>query len=276
VSVGAYIVFLELNILLNCPNHMNSYSQALVALSRQLGSESQALAILGEGNASQKIDEATFTVKASGANLSTISEINLTTCRFASLLPLLDTQSMNDIAVDQALLDARVCTNAKKPSVEAIFHAYLLTLPGVNYVGHTHPVSINSILCSPYARTFAMRRLFPDEVVCCGVESVFVPYTDPGLKLSQAIRVAVQDYIHRLARPPQVILLENHGLIALGATPEAVLAATLMAAKAASIFVGAASISGNQGPVYLSPAQVERIAGRPDEQYRQKILGIKT
>jgi ribulose-5-phosphate 4-epimerase/fuculose-1-phosphate aldolase len=67
-------------------------------------------------------------------------------------------------------------------------------------------------------------------------------------------------------------LLENHGLIALGATPEAVLAATLMAAKAAEIFVGAAAIGGE--PRFLTHDEVARIAGRPDEHYRQRALGL--
>jgi rhamnose utilization protein RhaD (predicted bifunctional aldolase and dehydrogenase) len=119
---------------------------------------------------------------------------------------------------------------------------------------------------------FASRRIFPDEIVCCGVESVFVPYLDPGLKLAQGIRTAVRQYIKRLARPPRVILLENHGFIALGASPEAVLAATLMGVKAAEIFAGAAAVGGR--PRFLSAAHVTRIAGRPDEHYRQKALGI--
>ena len=56
------------------------------------------------------------------------------------------------------------------------------------------------------------------------------------------------------------------------ALEEAVLAGTLMAAKAAEIFVGAAAISAV--PRFLTAAQVERIAGRPDEHYRQKALGL--
>jgi len=51
-------------------------------------------------------------------------------------------------------------------------------------------------------------------------------------------------------------------------------AATLMAVKAAEIFVGAAAASGGAEPVFLSAEQVERIAGRPDEHYRQKALGL--
>jgi rhamnose utilization protein RhaD (predicted bifunctional aldolase and dehydrogenase) len=211
-------------------------------------------------------------VKASGSNLATLSPLGVSECRFADLVPLLDRKAMSDAAIDEALFAARVDSQAKKPSVEAIFHAYLLTLPGVNFVGHTHPIAVNQVLCSKHARTLAKRRLFPDEIVCCGVESVFVPYADPGLKLAQAIRAAVMAYIKRLSRAPRVILLENHGFIALGPTPEAVLAATLMGTKAAEIFVGAAAIGGT--PRFLTPAQVVRIAGRPDEHYRQKALGI--
>jgi rhamnose utilization protein RhaD (predicted bifunctional aldolase and dehydrogenase) len=248
--------------------------EKLISLSHDLGREERELAILGEGNTSLRLDADTFAVKASGSNLATLTVTGTTTCRFEGLLPLLNTEGLTDAQIDGALFAARISTDAKKPSVEAIFHAYLLTLPGVNFVGHTHPVAVNSLLCSRHARAFATRRLFPDEIVCCGVESVFVPYSDPGLKLSQAIKAATEDYIRRLARPPRIILLENHGLIALGATPEAVLAATFMAVKAANIFVGAAAASGGAEPVFLSPAQVERIAGRPDEHYRQKALGL--
>jgi rhamnose utilization protein RhaD (predicted bifunctional aldolase and dehydrogenase) len=243
----------------------------MLALAHDLGREERRLAILGEGNTSARLSAETFVVKASGGNLATLNRAGVTACAFGKLLPLLAKKNLPDAAVDAALLNARVDPSAKKPSVEAVFHAYLLTLPGVNFVGHTHPVAVNQLLCSRHARTFARRRLFPDEIVCCGSESVFVPYTDPGLKLAQAIRAATLAYVDRLARAPRVILLENHGLIALGATPASVLAATLMAMKAADIFLGALAAG---GPRFLTAAQVTRIAGRPDEHYRQKMLGL--
>jgi rhamnose utilization protein RhaD (predicted bifunctional aldolase and dehydrogenase) len=113
--------------------------------------------------------------------------------------------------------------------------------------------------------------MFPDEVVVCGSASVFVPYTDPGLPLAREIRDRTKAFIEKHGHAPRLILLQNHGLIALGSSPQAVLASTLMAVKAASIFMGAAAMG---GPVFLTPQHVERIAGRADEAYRQAQLRL--
>jgi rhamnose utilization protein RhaD (predicted bifunctional aldolase and dehydrogenase) len=245
--------------------------QTLLDLSHALGGDRLRMSILGEGNTSLRLDAETFTVKASGSNLATLRPAELTVCRFDRLLPLLDASSANDQEVDQALFAARVDDAARKPSIEALFHAYLLTLPGVACVGHVHAIAVNQLLCSPRAREFAERRACPDAIVMCGVESVFVPYAEPGLELSRAIRREVVAFVRRTGRDPKVILLQNHGIIALGASPKAVLGSLLMAEKAAEIFVGAAALG---GPVFLTAAQCERIAGRPDEHYRQKVLGL--
>lgn len=245
---------------------------AVLELSRQLGREDRGLALLGEGNTSARLSPGTFLVKASGSSLASLRRSELTECRLAGLLPLLDRGALGDAEVDAALLASRVDPAAKKPSVEAVFHAWLLSLPGVAYVGHTHPVTVNGLLCSRWGRVIARRRLFPDEIVCCGEASVFVPYADPGLKLARAIRRETTAFIRRSGRLPRLILIEQHGLIALGATPGAVLAATLMAEKSARIFAAAAAAGGP--PKFLSAAQVRRIAGRPDEHHRRRVLGL--
>jgi rhamnose utilization protein RhaD (predicted bifunctional aldolase and dehydrogenase) len=245
--------------------------QALLDLSHDLGGDRLRMAILGEGNTSLRLDAETFAVKASGSNLASLRSADLTTCRFDRLLPLLDAPAATDAEIDGVLFASRVSEADKKPSIEALFHAYLLTLPGVQCVGHVHAIAVNQILCSPRAREFAERRACPDEVVMCGVESVFVPYAEPGLGLAQSIRREVQAFVRRTSRAPKVILLQNHGVIAVGPSAKAVLGTLLMSEKAAEIFVGAAALG---GPVFLTAEQCERIAGRPDEHYRQKMLGL--
>jgi rhamnose utilization protein RhaD (predicted bifunctional aldolase and dehydrogenase) len=250
---------------------MNEKLEALVRLSHELGNPARPLAILGEGNTSTRLTVDTFLVKASGTSLGTLRETDVVECKSSALLPLLDRKRIGDAEIEAALMASRVDTNAKKPSVEALFHSYLLSLPGVEFVGHTHAPNVNGILCSPRAREFAEKRIFPDEIVCCDVASVFVPYTDPGLALALAIRDRVESFQQRYVRVPRVVLIENHGIITLGGTVEAVLAAMWMAEKAATIWLGAALLG---GPKFMTPEQVARIAGRPDEEVRRRILNI--
>lgn len=252
------------------PHSIHAIDEA-IKLAHELGSPALRMAILGEGNVSVRLDDSTFAVKASGSNLASLSEDEMTKCHFDRLLPMLDAAGVVDRAIDQALLDARVSDHAKKPSVEALFHAWLLGLPGVNFVGHVHSIAVNQLLCSPRAREFARHRMLPDEVVCCSTESVFVPYTDPGLALAQAIRRETIEFIERTGREPRVILLGNHGIVAIGATRQAVAGALAMAEKCAEIFVGAAALG---GPIFLDASEVQRIAGRPDEHYRQRVLNF--
>jgi rhamnose utilization protein RhaD (predicted bifunctional aldolase and dehydrogenase) len=244
---------------------------SLLKLSLDLGREDRGLAILGEGNTSCRLDAETFLVKASGSSLSNLREDQLVACKFSVLLPLLKVDKISDADMEKTLLASRVDQNAPKPSIEAVFHAYLLSLPGIEVVGHTHPTVINSILCAgdELSQRFANERQFPDAIVFCGAKSVLIPYVDPGIVLSQSIAAATEKFITAGNRPPRVILLQNHGLIALGASPGAVWATTLMSEKSARIFLAASSIGTCTS---LTPENVARIDSRPDEHYRQRML----
>jgi rhamnose utilization protein RhaD (predicted bifunctional aldolase and dehydrogenase) len=241
----------------------------LIELSREFGQARWT--ILGEGNTSGRIDEKVFAVKSSGSSLGTLTEIELTHCYFDALLPVLDRKGVSEQEIEEILLNSRVRPTALKPSVETFFHAYLLTIPGVNYVGHTHPVPVNQILCSGLGNLFAQERRFPDEVVCCGPVSLLVPYEDPGLALAVRIRRDLQNFerVHR--KNPKVILLGNHGVITIGQTTDAVRVAMAMTVKAAEIFVGAHSLGGN---ISMPESEVSRIENRLDEEYRRKMLSL--
>lgn len=241
----------------------------LVELSHEFGQARWT--ILGEGNTSGRIDQKVFAVKSSGSSLGNLTEIELTDCCFDILLPILDRKNVSEKEIEQILLDSRVRPTALKPSVETFFHAYLLTLPGVNYVGHTHPVPVTQILCSALGPSFAEERRFPDEVVCCGPVSLLIPYEDPGLALAVRIRREVHDFERAHGRNPKVILLGNHGVITTGQTVDAVRVAMAMTIKAAEIFVGAHTLGGN---IPMPQSEVSRIENRLDEEYRRKMLSL--
>jgi len=241
----------------------------LIELSREFGQARWT--ILGEGNTSGRIDQKVFAVKSSGSSLGTLTEIELTHCYFDALLPVLDRKGVSEQEIEEILLNSRVRPTALKPSVETFFHAYLLTIPGVNYVGHTHPVPVNQILCSGLGNLFAQERRFPDEVVCCGPASLLIPYDDPGLALAVRIRRDLQNFERAHRKKPKVILLGNHGVITIGQTADAVRVAMAMTVKAAEIFVGAHSLGGT---ISMPASEVNRIENRLDEEYRRKMLSL--
>jgi rhamnose utilization protein RhaD (predicted bifunctional aldolase and dehydrogenase) len=136
-------------------NLLHEKRRDLVALSQALGAEHRQLAILGEGNTSARLSDHTFLVKASGSSLGTLRDEDVVECRFDALLPLIDLPGATHEAFDETLHGCRMDRDARKPSIEALFHAWLLSLPGIEFVGHTHPVAVNAILCSPLGARFA-------------------------------------------------------------------------------------------------------------------------
>ena len=247
---------------------MNDSLDALVALTRELGEPDRRYVIIGEGNTSHRIDAGSFWIKASGQQMRGIQADGFVGVRLAPVLGLLDTPDLPDAEVKRITKDACLDPNGRLiPSIEASFHAVLLAECGVNCIAHTHPTAVNQILCSSRAAQFASNRLFPDDVVLCGPRSVLVPYADPGVPLALAIRDHVRAYLDEQGEAPKVVLLANHGLIALGQTTREALNITAMCVKSAEIFSGACAVG---EPVFMSQADINHIYRRPDEIYRRK------
>jgi L-ribulose-5-phosphate 4-epimerase len=239
----------------------------LVELSRALSDPLVDAAILAEGNASARAGQEAFLIKASGYQMCSLTEQGLTKVTLRPLIDALDRPKLSDDEVDDLL---HCVAEGKRPSTESFMHAYLLSLSGVEYVAHTHPTPLLSLLCLPDAEQIARHRLFPDEIVCCGPRACWVEYADPGHSLSVAIRKAVEDFRGEEGELPKTIWLQNHGLICMGRTPEEVLSATQMSVKAARVWLGA--LQAGKFPLTLTKQQIERIHRRPDEHYRQRLL----
>lgn len=243
----------------------------LIAMSRNLGQPEKDYVILGEGNTSARIDEATFWVKASGAQLYESNADGFVEMAFQEVLAMLDGGDLSDEEISQRLAAAKLDPSAPaRPSVETVLHALALTLGRAQYVGHTHPTVVNAILCSQKAEEAIRGRLFPDEIVVCGPAPAYVPYTDPGLPLTRRVREVLIQHLEEYGEPPKVVLMQNHGLIALGRTPEEVENITAMCVKTARVLLGTYALG---GPRFMSPRDVERIHTRPDEAYRRRKLG---
>lgn len=242
----------------------------LIHLANRLGDPALDYAILGEGNVSARVDERTFLVTVSGAQLRSAGDASLVEVAFERVLPLLREETSDDDTIRRRLAEAKVDGLPEpRPSVETLMHAVLLGVPGVHVVGHTHPTAINAITCSKAFEQALAGRLFPDEIVLCGPRPLVVPYVDPGIPLAREIHTRLWQFIQTHGEPPRAVYLQNHGFIAMGKSEVQVLQITDMAVKAARILLGTQSLG---GPSFLADEAVSRIHHRPDEHYRQRVL----
>ncbi len=242
----------------------------LVAMSQYLGDISKGYAILGEGNTSARIDEDSLYIKASGTCLGAMKATDFLPVSISRVTRILDAKDATDTDVKDALRGSLLDSGeTRMPSVETMMHALLYAYPEYRFIGHTHPVATNGLLCSAQAETALSGRLCPDHIVVMGRATVFVPYVDPGLVLAREVRDRVRSFIERENELPKAIALQNHGLFALGPTAKAVMNITDMAEKMSHVLLGAYSAG---GPNFMTASDIDRIATRPDEKYRQEKL----
>lgn len=242
----------------------------VVAMSNQIGAPALDCVILGEGNTSIAVDEAAFYVKGSGCSLESMGPEDFVHLKRDTVLALLDKDNVSEDELKACYEAAKVDPQQqKRPSVETVFHALALSYDGVHAVAHTHATAVNQLTVTPMWREHLRGRLFPDEAVVLGRDSVFIPYVDPGVILAKAIKKGIDDYLKQYGEVPKVIYMQNHGVIALGGSCAEAINITLMAVKAARIRLGAIQAGGFE---CLPTETIEHLLGRPDEKYRQQVL----
>jgi ribulose-5-phosphate 4-epimerase/fuculose-1-phosphate aldolase len=119
------------------------------------------------------------------------------------------------------------------------------------------------VLCSDRAEEFTTNKLFPDHVVY-NHNSILIEYTHPGIELSDLIYEKLSQSNYDIS----LILLKNHGIIALGKDIDTCIIITEMCEKAAQIYVNAHTLS---TPVFLTKEQIKLIQDDEHEKYRQSL-----
>ncbi|MGI6536903.1 MAG: class II aldolase/adducin family protein [Caldicoprobacterales bacterium] len=172
----------------------------------------------GGGNTSVKLNEELMAVKASGFKLKQINpKEGYVVVNYKNIMEFYNNV---DLSLDRdyekestefAKANVVEMEGLKKlrPSVEAGFHSILL-----KYVIHTHPVYANIVCCTHKGREL-MNEIFKN--VDFGF--VWIPYINPGFSLTLRIKKAVHDYLNENDKFPQVIFMENHGLITTADNP---------------------------------------------------------
>lgn len=243
----------------------------LVQLSRTLGEPERRLAILAEGNTSQRVGEDHLAVKATGRSLRNASAEDFVVVSWRRLSDIVDDSEAGDADVAR-YFDEVAAEQGMRPSVEALLHVVCVVDAGATTVAHTHPESVNALLCSDRAEVLAGPPIFPDQVVVMGRRGLLIPYSDPGVVLAREVRARLAEHA-RAWGMPRVIYLGNHGLVVLGSSAGQALQLTEMADKVSRV-VAATLALGNVVP--MTEESAERIDTRDDEQIRRTALARAT
>lgn len=240
----------------------------LLTLSRRLGDPVHDLVILAEGNTSTRLDDGRILVKASGSFMASATRADFVVTEVPPLVELMDdaASTQEDLTT---MLDAGEHDGIRRRgSIETLVHAAVQSVRPTAYVAHTHPTAVLGLLASVHAETAFARWVYSDEAVVIGVP-LFVPYAAPGIALGRLFLERLRGYAAEHGELPSVVLLGNHGIVAIGGSTAAVEAITLMTVKGARARVQALSIGGISG---LGEDAVTHYFERTDMAERRKNL----
>jgi len=204
--------------------------EQLVEMSNRYGKDENYV-LLGGGNTSYK-EDGVMRVKGSGSALASVNPEDFIPMDTAKLLSLLEKPypSDDDAREAEVLLDmmaAKVpqpgADAEKRPSVECILHAVFKN----KFALHLHPAMINGLTCSNGGEQECLKIL--------GKDVAWAPRAKPGYSLSKACYDAFNKFEAENGRPPQLMILQNHGIFISADTVEeidALLSAVMAKLKA--------------------------------------------
>lgn len=203
----------------------------LVYQSRLIGAE-PSLVLWGGGNTSLKTTERDFRgiecrvlrVKGSGTDMKSIQRQGFPGVLLEHALALFEREDMSDEAMVEYLNHCLVETNAPRPSIETLLHAFI---PQTSIV-HSHADAVLSM-----TNTTRPTALLSDAF---GSSVAVVPYRRPGFLLSKEVALSAQNN-------PQArgVVLLNHGLVTWGDTPRAAYESHIELVSQAEDFIEQAS-----------------------------------
>lgn len=188
-------------------------TREFIELSRYAGMRFD-LVQAGGGNTSVKLDFRAMLVKASGTHLSDIQEgKGYVKVDYPEIVRIIDSDDewrnldrrLRDVEVVRRVGEATTPSpTGTRASIEVFMHALL-----GRFVLHTHPIAVNLITCRKDWDAI-LNDLFPD--------SLCISYCSPGIELGVMLYDELSAHQSKSGPLPNVIFLQNHGLLIHGDT----------------------------------------------------------
>ncbi len=243
-------------------------SDELVALTRALGEPARDLAILAEGNTSQRLSDGRIAVKASGTSMATVTREDFVVLEVDPLVELMTSATATQSDLTDALDAGEHHGVRRRASIEALIHAGPQVFAPTAFIGHTHPTAVVGVLASVHAASAWERHVYSDEAVVVG-RPLYVPYATPGIDLGRVYHASLERYVGEHGGLPTLVLLGNHGIVVNAPSPAGVEAASAMAVKGARVRAAAYAMG---GVAPLDADSVEAFFAREDITERRARL----
>ncbi|WP_322923927.1 class II aldolase/adducin family protein [Paenibacillus campi] len=172
----------------------------------------------GGGNTSVKLDNGQMLIKASGFLLSDVeTDKGYATLNHTQIVQALNHPEFANIgdkrereAFAAELVQAALISKEARPSIETFLHSLLY-----KFTLHTHPVVVNMVT-NQHDWQERLQQLFAHK-------AIYVQYETPGVELALAMQHKLTEYRQQHADDPQLVFLQNHGLIVSANTVDEVL-----------------------------------------------------
>ncbi|PPL18920.1 class II aldolase/adducin family protein [Microterricola pindariensis] len=248
--------------------HADSVSDELVALTRRLGEPARDLVILAEGNTSELVSDRTISVKASGSSMADATRDDFVTVDLEPLLQILRDPAAGQEALTAALTATTADGGTVRASIESLVHVAVRAFVPAKFVAHTHPTDVVALLASAEAETAFVDPVYSEEFMILG-RSLYVPYAEPGIVLGRVFLEHLDSHVQEHGETPSLVLLGNHGIVAISDSAAGVEAISMMAVKSARVRLGA-RLAGGVAP--LSAETTAHYFDRPDFRERRAAL----
>ncbi len=196
-----------------------------IEISHYVGSREDFVQARG-GNSAYKIDETHMFIKASGYQLSELTEekgyaiVNPKTIidAFFNCDSKEFTEEFSKEVINKSFI------KGEHPSIETFLHAV-----SGRYSLHTHPIVVNILGCRKKGK-MQISNLFPKALI--------VEYATPGIELAKAYFEAYKKYKKSFCDEPSVVFLMNHGLLVSADTADEVIETTENIVRRIEVYLG--------------------------------------
>ncbi len=159
----------------------------------KLTGQDERLVQAGGGNTSVKLDDRFMLVKASGCQLTDVTEQSgYAVVDYGKIVDIFSRGEVENAREQEILSETLV--QGGRPSIETFLHSVTH-----RYTMHSHPLGV-TMYAAREGGMDALQRLFPQAVI--------IGYATPGIRLAKKYYAAVQDKPDK-----RLMFLKNHGMV---------------------------------------------------------------